>query len=252
MTTMNENAAGRSGETARRDVPKAPNMVAAKVGLMVPINNTTFEGELLGWLPKGSTCHTLRIPRGKGLLTPETLPAYKEQARLLAKQFADMDIDVVAFGCTAAGFIAGPAGDAELAVELAEITGKPVVTTARSMVLALHESKAKDIALVTPYQDAVNERLKVFLTDGCIRVKRFNSFYAANVDELDRIRSDQVAQLSRETMDDACDALFIACSQLPTFAILDGLRNELRRPVWSSIQATAWQAGVALEKLAVH
>ena len=58
-----------------------------RVGLMVPINNTTMEGELLGWLPEGSTVRTLRIPRGKGLLTEETLPAYKEAAVELAKQF---------------------------------------------------------------------------------------------------------------------------------------------------------------------
>ncbi|MBI3937052.1 MAG: hypothetical protein HY323_08745, partial [Betaproteobacteria bacterium] len=61
---------------------------ALKVGLMVPINNTTMERELLVWLPAGSTCVTLRIPRGKGLLTAETLPAYKAQALALAARFA--------------------------------------------------------------------------------------------------------------------------------------------------------------------
>lgn len=249
MKAMNADTAS---DAVRKDVPQAPRMVAVRVGLMVPINNTTFERELLALLPAGSACRTLRIPRGKGLLTPETLPEYKAQARALAAQFTDMDIDVVAFGCTAAGFIAGPAGDAQLGVELAETTGKPVVTTARSMVLALQESKAKDIALVTPYQDSVNERLKAFLADGGIRVRRFNSFYAANVEELGAIRSDQVARLARETMDEGCDALFIACAQLPTYEILDNLRRDFGRPVWSSIQATAWQAGVALERLAVH
>ena len=34
-----------------------------RVGLMVPINNTTMERELLAWLPAGSRCTTLRIPR---------------------------------------------------------------------------------------------------------------------------------------------------------------------------------------------
>ena len=108
-----------------------------RVGLMVPINNTTMERELLAWLPAGSSCTTLRIPRGKGLLTPETMPAYREQALALAATFADLDIDCVAYGCTAAGFIAGPAGEAELAARIAEITGKVVVTTARSMVSTL-------------------------------------------------------------------------------------------------------------------
>jgi maleate cis-trans isomerase len=193
---------------------------ALKAGLMVPMNNTTMERELLAWLPAGSTCVTLRIPRSRGLLTAETMPAYKAQALALAAQFSGR----------------------ELAEELVRATGRPVVTTARSMVLALQEAKAKDIALVTPYLDTVNERLKAFLADGDIRVKRFNSFYAANVEELGRIQADAVARLSRETMDDECDALFIACSQLPSFEIIEELRREFGRPVWSSVQATAWQA----------
>jgi len=210
-----------------------------KVGLMVPANNTTMEHELLTWLPAGSTCTTARIPRGKGMLTADTLPEYKAQALALARQFATPAIDVLAYGCTAAGFISGPAGDAALQNELGVVSGKPVVTTARSMVLALQEIGAKDIALVTPYLDDVNERLKAFLNDGGIRVRRFASFYAQNVDELGRIEAGAVARLARETVDDACDALFIACSQLPTAAILEGLGRELGRPALSSIQATA-------------
>ncbi len=223
-----------------------------KVGLMVPINNTTMESEVLAWLPAGSTCTTVRIPRGEGLLTPETLPAYKKQALSLAVQFAGRgDIDVLVYGCTAAGFISGPAADAELERELAAITGKPVVTTARAMVLALQALPARNIALITPYRDAVNERLKAFLADGGIRVQRFNSFYAANVEDLGRIRAGAVARLARETMGADCDALFVACAQLPTVEILDDLTREFGRPVSSSIRAAAWQACRVLDAQAV-
>jgi maleate cis-trans isomerase len=211
------------------------------VGLMVPINNTTMERELLAWLPAGSTCTTVRIPRGKGLLTSEAMPAYTAQALALAATFADLDIDVVAYGCTAAGFIAGPAGEAKLAAQVAEITGKPVVTTARSMVSTLLEARAKEIALLTPYPDQVNEQLMVFLTDADIRVRRLDSFRVNDVEELGRIRSDVVADRARGIMDQGCDALFIACSQLPTYDILDSLQAEFGRPAFSSIKATAWQ-----------
>lgn len=212
------------------------------VGLMVPINNTTFERELPGWLPKGSTSITLRIPRGEGLLAPETLPAYKAAALSLAERFKGSGIEVVVYGCTAAGFISGPAGDAQLATELANITGRPVVTVARSMVLALQKIRAREIALVTPYLDPVNERLKTFLMDGGIRVRRFNSFHAATVDELGRIGADSVASLARETMDGGCDALFIACAQLPTLEIRADLEKEFGRPVLSSNWAATREA----------
>jgi len=220
---------------------------ALHVGLMVPSNNTTMERELTAWLPAGSTCATQRIPRGKGMLTQETLPEYMAQALKLAEAFDDPRVDVVAYGCTAAGFISGPSGDKALQRSLFNITGKNVVTTARSMVVALQEIGATKIALVTPYLDTVNTQLKAFLADGGITVKRFNSFYAQNVDELGRIEAHQVAKLARETMADDCEAMFIGCSQLPTAEILGDLEREFGRPAFSSIQVTARRAQLAAE-----
>lgn len=214
---------------------------ALHIGLMVPINNTTMEGELTAWLPPGTQCKTLRIPRGKGLLTADSIPAYKAQALELAKQFRNEGIDILAYGCTAASFIAGPAAEPLLTQDLMDASGAPVVTTARAMVQALQDANAQDIAVVTPYQDAVNAQIKLFLTDGGIRVRAFDSLYAKDVDALGRINADEVAAIARSTMNDDCDAMFIACSQLPTYAILDGLRADFRRPVLSSIQSTAWQ-----------
>ena len=219
---------------------------ALHVGLMVPSNNTTMERELLAWLPAGSTCATQRIPRGKELLTKESLPDYLAQALTLAEAFNAPAVDVVAYGCTAAGFISGPAGDAALQNDLANITGKKVVTTARSMVLALQEIGARNIALVTPYLDTVNTQLMAFLAEGGIAVKRFNSFYVQNTDELGRIEAHQVAKLARETMADDCEAMFIGCSQLPTCEILGDLEREFGRPALSSIQVTARRAQQAV------
>jgi len=121
------------------------------VGLMVPANNTTMEVELPAWLPPDSTVTTVKIPRGQGLLTKETLPAYRDSAIALARRhFARGGFDLIAYGCTAAGFLSGPASDAELAAMLTAATGLPVVTTARAMVNALQHEQAKRIAVVTP------------------------------------------------------------------------------------------------------
>ena len=142
----------------------------------------------------------------------------------------------------AAGFILGPAGDAELQTMLTQATGLPVVTTARAMVHALQNDRAERVAVVTPYHDAVNRQLEAFLNDGGIRVVRMDSFRASDVDALARISAEEVRELARATMGADCDALFIGCSQLPTRAILGGLAQEFARPAWSSIRATAWEA----------
>lgn len=218
-------------------------MRALRVGLMVPINNTTMEGELAAWLPEGSTVTRVGIPRGAGLLTRETMPAYRDAAVALAAQhFSSATHDILAYGCTAAGFISGPKGDAELQAELSRVTGLPVVTTARAMVVALQAAGARRIAVVTPYQDAVNDQLTDFLADGGIAVERLATFRAPDVTALGRITAEEVRGLAEATMGEDCDALFIGCSQLPTHAVLGGLAARFGKPALSSIQATAWDA----------
>jgi len=215
---------------------------APRIGLLVPINNTTMEGELLAWLPAGSTCRTLRIPRQKGLLTLADIPAYAAKGVEIAGSFRDDPVDLVVYGCTAAGILAGRQRDAEIVAALTEATGRPTVSTVNAMVAWLAEVGARNIALVTPYQDDVNEQL-CRLMDSCgIGVRILSSFKTQSVDELGRITAELVAARARETMRDDCDAMFVACSQLPTQAILAGLRQEFGRPVSSSIHATAWQA----------
>jgi maleate cis-trans isomerase len=213
------------------------------VGLMVPANNTTMAVELPAWLPEGARVETVKIPRGPGLMTPETIPAYADAAVALAREhFAGRGFDVIAYGCTAAGFISGPAGDANLSRRLTEATGLPVVTTARAMVNALQHDGARRVAVVTPYQDAVNAQLEAFLADGGISVVRLASVRAPDVAALGRITADEVRDLALRTMGADCDALFIGCSQLPTRDVLPGLEAAFGRPAWSSIRATGWDA----------
>jgi maleate cis-trans isomerase len=223
-----------------------------RVGLMVPESNTTMEGELAAWMPPGTQITRVGIPRTSGgLLTKATMPAYRDAALALAAQhFSPATHDIVAYGCTAAGFISGPAGDAELAEDLARATGLPVVTTAGAMVKALQDAGARRIAVVTPYLDGVNEQLTEFLTDGGIAVDRLASFRAPDLAALCAITSDQVLELAERTMGTDVDALFIGCSQLPTHAVLEGLSQRFGKPALSSISATAWLARQVMEQRA--
>jgi maleate cis-trans isomerase len=207
--------------------------------LVVPENNTTMHQELLHWLPIGSSCEVVRVPRGKGLLTSESLPSYKNATIEVCDQSANDAFDIVAYGCTAAGFILGPDGDREMAQRIESVTGKPVVTTAHSMVQALQEIGAKNISLLTPYHDHVNDQLKLFLKSGGIEVRNFDSFYAQDVIALGKITAEQVQEKAKTLFSDDIDALFIACSQLPTQEVLHPLSSLLGKPVLSSIQVTA-------------
>lgn len=120
-----------------------------RLGLMVPANNTTMESELLAWLPGGSSCRTPRIPRGVGLLGPDDIPAYVARALELAKGYDPAQTDIVAYGCTAAGFIGGPARDAGIQRELAAVTGKPVWSSIKATAWQVEQVLAGTMAAAT-------------------------------------------------------------------------------------------------------
>lgn len=170
----------------------------------------------------------------------------------LAQAFTGDATNVVVYGCTAAGFMSGPARDAAIAAELNAVTGKPVLTTASAMIAALKHLGARNIALVTPYSDYINQQLQAFLAQADIRVGVLSTFGASSVEELAAITPDEIAARARESMQADCDAMFIACSQLPTRAVIPVLEKEFSRPVWSSIRATAWQAERAFEAQPAH
>ena len=210
--------------------------------LVVPANNTTMEPELRAYCPSVDAFVVARVPRPARTLLKEDIPAYRASTLQAAEAFAGTKFNIVIYGCTAAGFLAGPAGDSEIAQALSQRFGVAAVTTAHSMVDVLHHEATTRIDVVTPYLDAVNDGLREFLAADGIKVNVLNSFHCKTTAELGAIRSDQVLNLARKTATPDSQALFIACSQLPTRDIIAPLRRELKRPVWSSIQATAWAA----------
>lgn len=213
------------------------------IGLMVPASNTTMEGEMAALLPEAEI-RRLGVPNGTAPLTRETLPDYRAGALRLAEELRRGDLLV--FGCTAAGFIAGPAGDAAFGEALAEAAGCPVVTTAGAMVATLRDDGAAEVAVVTPYLAVTNARLRDFLEAGGVRVARLASLEAPDIAALCAIREPEVEALALATMGNDVDALFIGCTQLPTRSILPGLAARFGRPAWSSISATAAAARRAL------
>lgn len=218
-----------------------------RLAVLIPSNNTTVVAELPRWLPAGVAFEALRIPRPPGLLTPETVPTYVANACDLAESLVGRGFDLVVYACTAASFILGPRGDENVARQLGAMSGLPALTTASAMVAALSSVDARNIALVTPYSNEVNERLCAYLAKSGVSVRRLGRIEVADVESLGRVSEAEVEDKARATMTDDCDALFIACAQLPTAGFIGLLERDFGRPAWSSVQATAWRACAMLE-----
>jgi len=217
--------------------------------LVVPANNTTMEREIQAYCPEITDLQVARIPRPHRPLTVADLPDYRKSTLATVASFAkDGGADLVIYGCTSAGFLAGPQGDTEAVKALADLVGAPVVSTAVAMGAALHLSGLHRVDLVSPYIDWKNQILISFLAAAGVTVAGCGSFSAKNPTELGSISAEQVLQKSLEVARDDSQGLFIACVQLPTIDIIPVLTTRLKRPVWSAVRAAAWAALTALSQ----
>lgn len=214
--------------------------------LVVPANNTTMRPELMAYCPQLAPLPVARVQRPPRTLLREDLPAYRDATAAAIEAHLGRPLDLVVYGCTAAGFLAGPRGNEDLVETLRAKTGAPAVSTADAMVEVLREAGVSSTAVVTPYLAPVNEGLRAYLEASGIRVETLASFLCETTDALGRITEQQVFDLAMRTVTPRSEALFIACSQLPTLGIVAELRARLGIPIWTSIQATAWASARAL------
>src|SRR5450631_3819595 len=158
-----------------------------KTLIVVPENNTTMQPEISVLCPELAPIPVARVKRPTRTLLLEDLPAYAEATLAAIEPFADRRFALVIYGCTAAGLLGGPAGNAAMVEKLRERTGAMVVSTAGAMVDVLRSEGVTNTAVVTPYLAPVNDGLRNYLQSSGISVETLNSFFCKTTKELGEI-----------------------------------------------------------------
>lgn len=213
------------------------------VMIVVPDTNTTMEREVRQLWPEITRLVRIGIPRPMRPIVVEDLPAYRQATLDAMSAYTGERPDVVLYGCTTAGFLAGPAADREMQKALSEATGAPAVTTASSMVAALRESGMRRPVIVTPYLEASNRALIAYLEAEGIDVAQLDSMNFTTVAQYNDVSAPEVRAFATVAGSHPhADGLFIACTQLPTAPFLEALGEEMGKPVRGAIEATVWNA----------
>jgi maleate cis-trans isomerase len=212
-----------------------------RIGLLVPSINTTMETEFWRIAPSGVSVHSARISGGRHG-TPEELRGMENASKAAARDVAMVEPDVVAYGCTSGSFFEGPEWNRKICEQLTEITGAPTVTTAGAMAACLTAGGHRKVDVVTPYVELTNERLKQFLRAHGIEVNRLGTFDMLDMFDHAKIEPSEIYQKVKETNSADTEAIFVACTQLRALEVVDMLERDLGKPVYSAVQASAWQA----------
>src|SRR3954465_11304597 len=216
-----------------------------RIGLLVPSINTTMEPEFWRIAPEGVSVHSARIAGGRHG-TPEELRSMESASRKAAEEVAMVEPDVIVYGCTSGSFFEGPEWNRKICDQLTAITKAPTVTTAGGMAACLMAGGHKKVDVVTPYVELTNERLKQFLKAHGIDVVKLGTFDMLDMFDHAKIAPDEIHRQGKSITPADSDAVFVASTQLRALEVVDMLERDLAKPVYSAVQASAWQAFEAM------
>ena len=126
------------------------------IGVLTPQANTTVEPEFAILLPPGYSTANARLVSDKKSIETRLVDYFSSYEDACA-QFANAPLSALAFGCTGASYIAGRHREAATLARIEDARGVKAITAASAVVDALHLMGAKNIALSSPYPQALTE-----------------------------------------------------------------------------------------------
>ncbi|MDN5705135.1 MAG: Asp/Glu/hydantoin racemase [Yaniella sp.] len=219
-------------------IPDGP-LLDRTLGIVNPYD-MALDRELWRWMPDGVSISATRTPHHP--LTVDELLAdaigNDDDLRSTASRLAAVEPDALVFVCASASFINGLDGARRISATLTEAAGAPAVTTSEALLEALDVLGIGQLAIATPYVQKLTSRLELFLADQGHPVVSTGSL---NRDRLIwRVPYRVTADLIRGTDHPDAEAIFVSCTNLPTFDIIAPLEEELGKPILTANQVSAW------------
>jgi maleate isomerase len=220
---------------------QSPPLEQIGIGVVVPYD-FALDRELWRWVSPDITLHVTRMPYVPLAATMEMAIHISEPALLArgATEVLAVSPVVTAYACTSGSFVGGLTGEAALVTAMTEAGAMAAITTSGALLTALRHLDVTKIATVTPYTADLTAGLSGYLAEAGVDVAA-----TAGLGLTSRIWTvpyDVTAQLVRDTDRPDAEAVFISCTNLPTYDVIAPLEAELGKPVLTANQVTMWAA----------
>lgn len=216
---------------------------AGALGVIVLRTDETLEAELRRAFPDPATAlYVTRIPSAD-TVTPETLAQMEhdlpEAAGLLPPGVAFRSIG---YGCTSGSTVIGPERVEALVRQVHP--DSPVTNPLSALRAACAELGVRRLGFITPYVEDVTSTMRAALEAGGLEIPALASFEQVEERVVARIdESSSRAATIALARDNACDAVFLSCTNLRTFGIIEAAEQAIGIPVLSSNSVFAWHLG---------
>jgi maleate isomerase len=213
--------------------------MSAKIGLIVPANNSVIEPEFWAVLPPGVAAYATRI-LARGNLTPGAVRQMETQVDRAVDELAATGVDVIAYADMVTTFIMEKGWNEEKVAQIATRTGLACVSAWTSLRDALKALGVRRFALGTPYPAAIHAMTRPFFEAqgyGIVGDATLDILAMRDVPKVDGATLDRFVA-SLPTSD--AEAVVLLATDLPTFGSVARLEKACGLPVLTSNQAILW------------
>lgn len=209
------------------------------IGIVVP-HDMALDRELWRWTPTDISLLFTRTPYTD---LPVTLELAETVGDIDAVARATTELRTVrpvayAYGCTSGSFVHGVEGEQQLRAAMSAAGEGHAVTTSGALLEALDQLGIAQVAVATPYNHSVTDRLGTFLAEAGVSV--VGEAHLGLTSEIWKVPYQQTVDLVREADSPDAQAIVVSCTNLPTYDVIAPLEAELGKPVITANQATMW------------
>jgi maleate isomerase len=211
------------------------------LGVVAPFD-LALDREFWRWAPDDVSLLFARTPFVDEPVNLAMITAVSDHETLrdATRQVLAVAPEVVAYACTSGSFIAGVQAEQRLCEVMRQAGAPDAVTTSGGLLEALRAVNATRLALATPYIPELTRRLHVFLAEAGIEVVRSTDLGLSS--RIWQLSYEEVADLILAADDEHADAVFVSCTNVPTYDIVSPLERHLGKPVLTANQVTMWAA----------
>ena len=211
------------------------------VGVVAPFD-FALDRELWRWVPDEVSLHLTRTPYVPVEVSLDLARLVSEHETLheAVRTLTAIAPEVVAYACTSGSFVGGIAGERAMCEAMTRAGALPSLTTSGALLDALAELGVRRVALVTPYTVSVTRALEEYVAEAGVTVT--GCAYMGLTRHIWKVPYRDVVDMARGAVLGGAEALFISCTNLPTYDVIPQLEAELRIPVISANQVTMWAA----------
>jgi len=213
----------------------------AKIGLVVPENNSVIEPEFWSVLPPGVAAYATRI-LARGNLTPDAVRQMETQVDRAVDELAATGVDVIAYADMVTTFIMERGWNEAKVAQISRHTGVRCVSAWTALRDALDALGVRRFALGTPYPAAIHASARPFFEAQGLAVVGDATLDILAMRDVPAVGGATLDQFVGSLPKAGAEAIVLLATDLPTFGSIARLEKACGRPVLTSNQTILWAA----------